>query len=67
MGISQYIVAILGVTTPITNNASAIAQFCFICIYIFFFASTFGPGTHLSSSNIYLSQLTHSRRLGCHG
>lgn len=44
MGISQYIVAACGAATPITNDASVIAQFVFICVYIFFFASTFGPG-----------------------
>ncbi|KAJ5215016.1 hypothetical protein N7468_010695 [Penicillium chermesinum] len=32
-----------GAATPITNFSSQCAQFAFICIYISFFASTFGP------------------------
>ncbi|KAJ6141484.1 hypothetical protein N7470_009874 [Penicillium chermesinum] len=43
MGVSQYIVAACGAATPITNFSSQCAQFAFICIYISFFASTFGP------------------------
>lgn len=45
MGVSQYIVAACGVATSSDNFASSCAQFTFICTFIFFFASTFGPGT----------------------
>jgi len=54
---SQFVVAIIGVTVgfdhthldadglPIANNISAVnAQIAFIAIFIFFFASTWGPG-----------------------
>lgn len=44
MGVSQYIVAACGAATGPNNQGSSAAQFSFICIYIFFFASTFGPG-----------------------
>lgn len=44
MGVSQYIVAACGVATSRDNYASSCAQFAFICTFIFFFASTFGPG-----------------------
>jgi len=53
MGISQYIVAACGIATPLTNQASAAAQFAFICIYIFFFASTFGPGAWVVTGEIF--------------
>lgn len=57
MLICQFLVAIVGVTvgfnkthldaagTTIANNIPAVnAQIAFIAIYIFFFASTWGPG-----------------------
>ncbi|KAF2166670.1 hypothetical protein M409DRAFT_66640 [Zasmidium cellare ATCC 36951] len=53
MGVSQYIVSILGVATPASNDDSARAQFAFICIYIFFFASTFGPGAWVVTGEIF--------------
>ncbi|EMC94000.1 hypothetical protein BAUCODRAFT_36470 [Baudoinia panamericana UAMH 10762] len=53
MGVTQYIVAACGVATPITNQASAAAQFAFICFYIFFFASTFGPGAWVVTGEIF--------------
>ena len=53
MGISQYIVAACGAATSTSNNASAIAQFSFICVYIFFFASTFGPGAWVVTGEIF--------------
>lgn len=53
MGVSQYIVAACGVATPLTNQASTAAQFAFICIYIFFFASTFGPGAWVVTGEIF--------------
>lgn len=53
MGVSQYIVAACGAATSTTNDASAAAQFTFICIYIFFFASTWGPGAWVVTGEIF--------------
>ena len=53
MGVSQYIVAACGAATPSTNSASQAAQFAFVCIYIFFFASTFGPGAWVVTGEIF--------------
>ncbi|KAG9896822.1 putative transporter, partial [Aureobasidium melanogenum] len=53
MGISQYIVAAAGVATSPTDYTSACAQFAFICIYIFFFASTFGPAAWVVTGEIF--------------
>lgn len=63
MLICQFLVAIIGVTVgfnhthtnaagnSIANNISAVnAQIAFIAIFIFFFASTWGPGAWVSSS-----------------
>lgn len=47
MLICEFIVAIVGVTAGQPskgNNAAVSSQIAFICIYIFFFASTWGPG-----------------------
>lgn len=47
MLICEFIVAIVGVTAgqESKNNAAAVrSQIAFICIYIFFFATTWGPG-----------------------
>lgn len=43
MVVCQFIVAIVGVTDG-HNNQAVRAMISFICIYIFFFASTWGPG-----------------------
>lgn len=53
MGISQYIVAACGVATAPDNNASAAAQFAFICVFIFFFASTWGPGAWVVTGEMF--------------
>lgn len=69
MLICQFIVAIVGVTvgfnkthtvgvgaaaTPIANNISAVnAQIAFIAIFIFFFASTWGPGAWIVIGEIF--------------
>jgi sugar porter (SP) family MFS transporter len=50
MLICEFIVGIVGVTAgrPSQNNQSAVqSQIAFICIYIFFFATTWGPGKNL--------------------
>lgn len=66
MLICQFLVAIIGVTigfnhthnnaqgNPIANNISAVnAQIAFIAIFIFFFASTWGPGAWIVIGEIF--------------
>lgn len=65
MLICQFIVAIVGDTVgfnhthsvsggTVANNISAVnAQIAFICIYIFFFASTWGPGAWVVVGEIF--------------
>lgn len=52
MVICQFIVAIIGVTDYDDNKAVA-AMVAFICIYIFFFASTWGPGAWVVIGEIF--------------
>lgn len=52
MVICQFIVAIVG-TVDGENPAAVSAQLAFICIYIFFFASTWGPGAWVVIGEIY--------------
>ncbi|KAJ5265418.1 hypothetical protein N7524_006436 [Penicillium chrysogenum] len=56
MGVSQYIVSACGAATPITNFNSQCAQFAFICIYVSFFASTFGPCAWVVTGEIFSLQ-----------
>ena len=52
MVVCQFIVAITGTVRP--NDASAVkAMIAFICIYIFFFASTWGPGAWVVIGEIF--------------
>ncbi|KAK6583543.1 hypothetical protein PZA11_003273 [Diplocarpon coronariae] len=51
MVICQFIVAIIGVSTDTT--ASVQAQIAFICIYIAFFATTWGPGAWVVIGEIF--------------
>lgn len=66
MLVCQFIVAIIGDTVgfnhthttdsgaTLANNISAVnAQIAFICIYIFFFASTWGPGAWVVTGEIF--------------
>ncbi|KAF1347513.1 putative transporter [Delphinella strobiligena] len=53
MGVSQYIVAACGAATDVSNFSSAAAQLAFVCIYIFFFASTFGPGAWVVTGEMF--------------
>lgn len=64
MLICEFIVAIIGVTagkthgvnadgTDIVNNSAVSAMIAFICIYIFFFASTWGPGAWVVVGEIF--------------
>ncbi|OJJ04809.1 hypothetical protein ASPVEDRAFT_54910 [Aspergillus versicolor CBS 583.65] len=52
MVICQFIVAIAGVVDG-QNPQTVSAQISFICIYIFFFASTWGPGAWVVIGEIY--------------
>ncbi|KAH8587673.1 general substrate transporter [Bisporella sp. PMI_857] len=52
MVICQFIVAILGVTVFDNDNAVK-AMIAFICIYIFFFATTWGPGAWVVIGEIF--------------
>ena len=51
MFICEFICAIIGVTDGSNQNAVK-AQIALICIYIFFFASTWGPGAWVVSLSI---------------
>ncbi|EHL02212.1 putative glucose transporter rco-3 [Glarea lozoyensis 74030] len=56
MLICEFIVAIVGVTAgrASENNQSAVStQIAFICIYIFFFATTWGPGAWVLIGEIF--------------
>lgn len=62
MCISQLLVAILGTTTTgqdsagnilVYNVAAQKASIAFVCIYIFFFASTWGPLAWVVTSEIF--------------
>ena len=52
MVVCQFIVAIIGVTDGQNPNAVK-AMIAFICIYIFFFASTWGPGAWVVIGEIF--------------
>lgn len=52
MVVCQFIVAIVGTVLP-TDPMAVKAMIAFICIYIFFFASTWGPGAWVLIGEIY--------------
>lgn len=52
MLVCQFIVAIVGVTDRENQNAVR-AEISFVCIYIFFFASTWGPGAWVVIGEIF--------------
>ncbi|KAL9114337.1 MAG: hypothetical protein Q9227_001759 [Pyrenula ochraceoflavens] len=52
MVICQFIVAIVGTATDQNNHATS-AMIAFICIYVFFFASTWGPGAWVVIGEIF--------------
>ncbi|KAH8596236.1 general substrate transporter [Bisporella sp. PMI_857] len=56
MLICEFIVAIVGVTAGREsqhNNSAVSSQIAFICIYIFFFATTWGPGAWVLIGEIF--------------
>ena len=52
MVVCQFIVAIAGTADP-NNNKTTSAEIAFICIFIFFFASTWGPGAWVVIGEIF--------------
>lgn len=52
MLICQFIVAIVGVTDG-KNKSAVRAEISFVCVYIFFFASTWGPGAWVVIGEIF--------------
>ena len=53
MCICEYIVAIVGVTTPTTNQSAQKSLVAFVCIYIFFFAASWGPCAWVVTGELY--------------
>ncbi len=53
MVVCQYIVAIVGVSKVGKEPSAVKAEIAFICIYIFFFASTWGPGAWVVIGEIF--------------
>ena len=53
MCICEFLVAIVGVTVSTSNIAGQKVLIAFVCIYIAFFASTWGPVAWVISSEIY--------------
>jgi SP family sugar:H+ symporter-like MFS transporter len=53
MLVCEYLVAIIGVTISVQNTAGQKVLIAFVCIYIAFFASTWGPIAWVVTSEIY--------------
>ena len=53
MTVCQYIVAICGVTSVGKEPATVKAEIAFICIYIFFFSGSWGPGAWIVIGEIF--------------
>ena len=53
MFVCQYIVAAVGTAEPVTNKAAQNASIAFICIYIFFFACSWGPVAWVVTGEIF--------------
>lgn len=52
MLVCEFIVAIVGVAAP-DSNAQGICLIVFVCIYIFFFATTWGPAAWVVIGEVY--------------
>ncbi|PFH51820.1 hypothetical protein AMATHDRAFT_141714 [Amanita thiersii Skay4041] len=57
MTVCEFIVAIVGVTVPATNLAGQRVLIAFVCIYIAFFASTWGPIAWVITGEIFPLQV----------
>ena len=53
MTICEFIIAIVGSTTKTTNQSAQSAEVAFVCIYIAFFASTWGPIAWVVTGEIF--------------
>jgi sugar porter (SP) family MFS transporter len=53
MTICEFIIAIIGSTTSLTNQSAQSAEVAFVCIYIAFFASTWGPIAWVVTGEIF--------------
>ncbi|KAF4554535.1 Sugar (and other) transporter-like protein 1 [Elsinoe fawcettii] len=53
MGVSQFIVAILGVTVDEANRSGQNALIAFVCFFIFFFAASWGPVAWVVTGEIF--------------
>jgi len=49
----EFVVALVGVTISVSNTAGQKVLIAFVCIYIFFFASTWGPIAWVVTGEIY--------------
>jgi SP family sugar:H+ symporter-like MFS transporter len=53
MTVCEFVVAIIGSTTPATNRSAQYALVAFVCFYIAFFASTWGPIAWVITGEIF--------------
>jgi SP family sugar:H+ symporter-like MFS transporter len=53
MTICQFIIAIVGSTTSASNQAAQSVEVAFVCFYIAFFASTWGPVAWVITGEIF--------------
>ena len=53
MAVCQFIVASVGTATPSSNHSAQNASIAFICIYIFFFACSWGPVAWVVTGEIF--------------
>jgi len=53
MTICEFIIAIIGSTTSLTNQSAQSAEVAFVCFYIAFFASTWGPIAWVVTGEIF--------------
>ena len=53
MCICEFLIAIIGVTISVSNTAGQKSLIAFVCIYIAFFASTWGPVAWVITSEIF--------------
>ena len=53
MTVCEFIIAIIGSTTPESNQSAQSALVAFVCFYIAFFASTWGPVTWVVTGEIF--------------
>jgi MFS family permease len=57
MTICEFIIAIIGSTSSQGNQSAQSAEVAFVCIYIAFFASTWGPVTWVVTGEIFPLQI----------